>query len=792
MSHLSCNYTVNTSFRIILTVSLLFVLTINVFPTDKPVFWISYPSANTTDFGVYHFRKTFVVNEQPDSLIIQVSADNRYELFVNGTRVMYGPAAGDLQTYKFDEFDISPYLTTGKNVIAAKVFNGGKDKPMAFISSQTAFYLHSLDNNIDLNTNKTWLCTKNEAFTQITYDNLATWKWFYGFYACGGSDDVNASLYPWGWETTAFDDSQWKHSEVLLFDGYSPWNLYPRNMAFMDNHKVYAQKIRLSQNVTVPTNFIDGKNQFTVAPHTTATVLLDFENFTMGYPELMVSGGKNAEIKITYAESLFEKVNIKAHRDSVNGKNMYGIWDIFRPDGNENRIFRPLWRRSFRYVQLQITTQDQPVQILSFTNEYAGYPYPNKSTFVSDNKQLNRIFDMCLRTFELCSADTYYDTPYHEQLSYGGDTRVVGNISFYNSTDDRLFKEMLRLYSQSQNQETGLFKSAYPSRFDFDMGSWSLAWIQSLNDYYNFRGDKVFIAGFVDKIENVLEFYNRHLDSKNGLIGLLNKQNFIDWSQHENTILPRKNNAGEFNHSAMMSMYYLYTLNKAVELYQNIGENQKAQKWLKIANKLKRGIYEECWNKKEGLFSDYPDEPSFTPHTNILAILSDVVAQKQQSKFLFHVLNYKKFDEKVSSYFSFFLFKAFEKTGNENQLVTHLDFWNTFLSKGMHTCGETGFASQDRSDCHAWSAHPALFMMRDICGIRSEDIGFNKILIKPEMTGLTTLNASMPHPKGMIQVKYSMNHSKIEGFVTLPKGLSGKFSYKNQNMVLKEGKNIIQ
>lgn len=754
--------------------------------------WISYPTANTTDYGVYHFRKTFNTEQLPESLIIRISADNRYDLFVNGQRVVYGPAAGDLQTYKYDEVDIAPYLIKGKNSIACKVFNGGKDKPMAFISSQTAFYLHSLNNNFDLSTNKTWLCTKNEAYTQITYDNLATWKWFYGFYACGGSDFVDASLYPWGWENTNFDDSKWKPSEVLLFDGRSPWNLHPRNIAFMDRHKVNAQQVRLSQNTNITKDFVTGDKPFTVAPHTSATVLLDFVNFTMGYPELMVSGGKNAEIKIAYAESLFEKVNIKAHRDSVNGKTMYGIWDVFRPDGNDNRIFRPLWKRAFRYVQLQITTQDQALTVQSFTNEYSGYPYPERSTFKSDNEKLNRIFDMCMRTFELCSADTYYDTPYHEQLSYGGDTRVVGNISFYNSTDDRLFKEMLRLYSQSQNQETGLFKSAYPSRFDFDMGSWSLAWIQSLNDYYNFRGDKAFVAGFVDKIENVLDFYNRHLDSKNGLIGLLNKQNFIDWSQHENTILPRKNNAGEFNHSAMMSMYYLYTLNKAIELYQNIGENQKAQKWIRIASKLKTGIYEECWNRKEGLFSDYPNELAFTPHTNILAILCDVIPPKKQSKFLFHVLNYKKFDEKVSSYFSFFLFKAFEKTGNENQLVAHLDFWINFLNKGMHTCGETGFASQDRSDCHAWSAHPALFMMRDIAGIRPDNIGFCKILIKPEMRGLSTLNASMPHPKGLIQVNYTIKQNKIEGTIVLPKGLSGKFSYKNQNISLKEGENLIQ
>ena len=150
---------------------------------------------------------------------------------------------------------------------------------------------------------------------------------------------------------------------------------------------------------------------------------------------------------------------------------MFCVWDVFHPVGESIRTFRPLWKRTFRYIQLDIETKDQPLDILSLRSEYSGYPYPEMSTFESNEPRLNKIFEMGLRTLRMCPGETYYDTPFYEQLSQGGDNRPTGNISMYNSTDDRLFKEVMRLYPQSENKETGLFKSAYPSRFDFDMGS---------------------------------------------------------------------------------------------------------------------------------------------------------------------------------------------------------------------------------------------------------------------------------------------------------------------------------
>lgn len=759
---------------------------------EAPAPWIAYPTANTTGYGVFHFRKAVSLDSVPAELLIHVSADNRYNLFVNGQRVAYGPAKGDLQTYKYDIVDLAPYLQPGTNQLAALVYNAGKDKPMAFLSAQTAFMLRPAEPRYHFfSTANGWRAYRNPAYQPVTYQEmLFDERWFYGYYACGPGDRLRADLYPWGWEAAGFDDSLWPPAERLHFEGRAPWQLVPRNIPFMDDFIERPARIRLVEGMDQPLDLQVGRTSITVPPRRQVKILYDYNVFTMGYPELTVTGGRGSSIRIKYAEALYEGVNLKAHRDSVAGKTMYGVWDEFYPDGQATRTFRPLWKRAFRYVQLVVRTGEEPLEILNLRSEYSGYPYPEMASFNSDDSRLNAIFEMGLRTLRLCSGETYYDTPYYEQLSYGGDNRPIAALSIYNSNDDQLLREVLRLYPQSENPETGLFKSAYPSRFNFDMGSWSLAWIQGLHDYYYLRGDSAFVRPFVGKIEGVLRYFQQHTDESVGLLGTVDNQNFIDWSITKGSI-PRANERREMTHSALLTLYYAHTLDCTVRLFRQLGLNERAAYWAAEAARLKSAVYRHCWNEETQLLSDYPGQPVYSQHTNLLAILCDVVAPGEQQALLERILTYEGFTEYASAYFSFFLFKAMEKTGQQKQFFDALGFWEEFLARGHTTTGETGFESHDRSDCHAWSAHPAYYLLSLVCGIQPDTIGFGKVRIAPELGPLTAVQASMPHPRGRISVEYYRRDDGLEAVINLPEGLSGVWQHEGEEIALQPGLNII-
>jgi hypothetical protein len=323
------------------------------------------------------------------------------------------------------------------------------------------------------------------------------------------------------------------------------------------------------------------------------------------------------------------------------------------------------------------------------------------------------------------------------------------------------------------------------------MGTWSMAWIQSLHDYYFMRGDSAFVAQFVDKIEGVLDFYEYHLDERTGMIGTVDNKNFVDWSITKGSLV-RPNEEGEIEQSALLTLYYAHTLDCAVRLFREIDLEEKADYWEEISEGIKVAVYANCWDEQEQLFRDYSDKKIFSQHTNLLAILCDVVPPSRQKELLNRILNYENFDEVASSYFSFFLFKVMEKTGQEELFLDNLDFWYNFLDRGHTTCGETGFASHDRSDCHAWSAHPAYFLLSSVCGIKPADVGFNTVKITPHLGELKKVKADMPHPKGRISVEYQKTKSGLQTTIKLPAGLQGIFEFNGVKKMLNEGVNSIK
>ena len=96
--------------------------------------WIAMPGDQGHDYGVYYFRKHIELTNKPTTFIVHVSADNRYKLYVNGTLVSLGPARGDIYHWNYETVDLAPWLTSGKNIVSAVVWNEADHRPEGQIS----------------------------------------------------------------------------------------------------------------------------------------------------------------------------------------------------------------------------------------------------------------------------------------------------------------------------------------------------------------------------------------------------------------------------------------------------------------------------------------------------------------------------------------------------------------------------------------------------------------------------------------------------------------------------------
>ncbi|MGD0754993.1 MAG: alpha-L-rhamnosidase C-terminal domain-containing protein [Bacteroidales bacterium] len=759
--------------------------------------WIAHPSESLLDYGVFHFRKNFELQEKPKEFIIHISADNRYRLFVNGKAVCFGPARADPEHWSFESIDIAAFLKPGKNLLAAEVWNFGELKPWAQFSIKTAFIVQGNSPSEEIvNTDTSWKVIKDQAYSPAPASSKETSG---QFVVVGPCDRVDASLYPWNWETAGYDDNSWLIPRTL--DTAHPrgvgtdinWELSPRRIPLMEQtHQLFATVRRIS-GAALPEGFLGGKTPWTIQANRKIIILFDQENLTTGYPELLMSGGKGSRIKLTYSESLFDSKGSKGNRNEIEGKSILGYSDYFLPDGNAGRLFRPLWFRTWRYLQMEIETGKEPLLLNSFSSEFTAYPLKENAVFESNQPGLKKIWNVGWRTARLCANETYFDCPYYEQLQYVGDTRIQALISLYVSGDDRLVRNAIMNLNESQFYE-GLTRSRYPSANPQIIPPFSLYWVDMVNDYWTLRDDPEFIKNFLPGIENVLGWFERRIDKETGMLGKVEYWNFVDWAvewawSDEKGIggVP----AGGMNdgNSSILTMQFAYAAERAAELFRYYGQQEKADKYSQLAKLLTKAVYEKCWDESRGYLADIPGKKEFSMHAQIFGVLTNTIPENDQKAFVQRFMNDTSLIQ-PTMYFRFYLTQALKKTGLADHYLETLGLWNEMLKKGLTTFAEN--PDPARSDCHAWSASPDYDFLATVAGIRPGSPGFKTVEIEPALGKLTFIKGHIPHPAGMISfdLKRSGNDG-IMGEVILPEGLTGIFRWNGKTIDLK-GKTEIE
>ena len=217
----------------------------------------------------------------------------------------------------------------------------------------------------------------------------------------------------------------------------------------------------------------------------------------------------------------------KGNRNEIDGKNIFGYYDIISPDGGMNRSFKTLSRKTFRYVQLDIETSDEELIIDDYYNIYTVYPFNEVAKFRSSDPELHKIWDAAWLTIRNSAEDFFFD-PYYEQLQYIGDTRIEALISIYVSGDDRLMRQSLRHFDDSRIPD-GLTQSRYPSYIVQIIPTYSLLWIAMIHDFFIYRNDMEFVRSFVPGMKTVLDWFASKIDHT-GMATNLEWWNFTDWS----------------------------------------------------------------------------------------------------------------------------------------------------------------------------------------------------------------------------------------------------------------------
>ncbi len=748
--------------------------------------WIAVPGAPATESGVYHFRRTVDLDARPERFVVHASGDNRYQLFVNGQRVAWGPARGDLFHWRYETVDVSGYLKRGRNVFAAVVWNYGELAAEAQITLRSGFVLQgdSVAERI-VDTGTKWKCLRDEAYTPLEVQSRDV----RGYFAAGPCDRMVAAKHPWQWAEPDFDDSTWPAAIAVTpaagreaSDVHSRWMLVPRTIPAMEERAERLQKLRGATGIAAPLTFPARPERIQIPPRTTATLLLDQTWLTTAYPELTVNGGKDALVRLSYAEALFQGRD-KGHRDDVEGKTFVGYHDEFVADGGARRTFRPLWWRTYRYLQISVETRDEALEIADLHATAVGYPFVRKAEFDAGEPQLNRILDVGWRTARLCAHETYMDCPYYEQLQYVGDARVQCLVSLFQTGDARLMRNAIELINDSR-QSDGCTMSRYPTRLEQYIPGFALWWIGMVHDYWWYVNDPATVRRMLPGVRAVLSFFEAY-QKENGSLASLPWWRYLDWVPG----WPSGNAPQEPDGSAAaFDLLLLMGYRWAANLEDSLGLGALAQTYRGRETQLRTTAQQLYWSDERKLYADTPRKVQFSQHTNILAVLADVVTGEEARAVALRALDQPGLAQ-AALFFKYYQHVALAKVGEGDRYLDQLGDWRGMLDIGLTTFAEVADrpGAPARSDCHAWSASPNIEMLRTVLGVDSAAPGFARVRVQPHLGKLKFARGKVPHPKGEIAVSIEAREARI----VLPSGITGEFVWSGKTHELQPGENRV-
>ncbi|MBR5203572.1 MAG: hypothetical protein IKW45_09950, partial [Clostridia bacterium] len=140
--------------------------------TEQKVNWMAkwiWDKENLTKNNTWMcFNKNVTLDNIPQELIADISADSKYWLYINGENVVFegsvkrGP---DKNSGYYDSVDIAPYLEEGENTICALVWFWGDQKNYSYNSSgQGGFIFEAISENVSIISDNTWKVKKHISY----------------------------------------------------------------------------------------------------------------------------------------------------------------------------------------------------------------------------------------------------------------------------------------------------------------------------------------------------------------------------------------------------------------------------------------------------------------------------------------------------------------------------------------------------------------------------------------------------------------------------------------------------
>ncbi|MBQ9939540.1 MAG: hypothetical protein IJO96_08430 [Oscillospiraceae bacterium] len=572
--------------------------------------------------------------KKDDKVIIRLSSDSNYALYINGTFANSGQYA-DMPNYKiYDELDISRHLVEGTNHIAVVVWYYGVESSTYFVAKPGLIFEVEQNGKVVLASDENVLSRKSKRYISGRREYITPQMGLNYHVDLRESDD---------W-MTGKDLSDFTTSFV---PEDMPTNLVAR----------IAKKVDILPSASVDIvmqgafSYVEDETKQEKADSKAhiATSLMEggaFEYFRVEEKR------RDAGYKMLHAALSFFRLEDMADRDKMpltmvrkNGEGIFFIVDLLKEstgyltfdievpedcamevgwgehlcDGRcrtavgprnfsvtvrlkkgRNRYMNPFRRLGGRYIQFFIHAD--AARVCEAGIRPTVYPVKAKE-FKTGNLLRDTIYEICCNTLLQCMHEHYEDCTWREQSFYTGDSRNQMIAGYYIFGEYDLPKASLRLIAEC-TREDDLQPLCFPSNIEFTIPSGVPMYARMLAEYYEFSKDKETIEYCFSAIKRNMDAFVRRITDK-GLVANFDESegfwNFSEWEPYMDGAYYRSCGASHKDtYDMCLNASFANGLGYFAKLCDILGED--GSKYLEIKKELNKKIAETFYDEDAKLF----------------------------------------------------------------------------------------------------------------------------------------------------------------------------------------------
>ena len=683
--------------------------------------WIRRPTDDTVEFSQYTYaRKETALGRSPIARArAYVSADQQYELSINGVRVGKGLAYSYPDSQYYETLDVTAVLRAGAPNAIALLYSwqgAAKGHPAGTPGAIVQISVRHRDGSFEL----------------ITTDG--TWRVQRGAWSAGAARDqegdqvdytenIVGPAQPVGWDEPGFDDHVWSAATVLGRAPVSPW----------------------SHLVPVRTRLVEAP----VAPVALARLpsgayVADFGRVYAAVPTVTFHHGIPARLVVMRAGYLLDQSgDVSVLRGTQHTDMSYSY---VQRGGSET--FRPFDYLGFRYFEIQNPGEAlSPGDVVAFAR-HTAVPDEALATFSSSDPGVDAVFALGRHSALFSAQEQFVDTPTREKGPWLWDGFNESQTEMAAFDELNLTRKDLLEFAQSQARywPEGAVNKIYPTGLGAqDIGEFTEVYAEWVWQYWFHTGDRPLLHAVYPVLSKLSDYLAKTITPSSGLLPNLpatNVYSTLDVVTRQNVLgVNVFRRAGDAAHVLGLAADETGDRQRQAALTAAINAGLTLPNGLYVDGLAANGSKAAPTQDASAVASAYDVAPA-----GIVATLGSVIASEGMS---------------VPPRTATEVLATLRKTGRDDDFVRRLtdqrsDGWANILAQGATFTWEVWHPSDANGDSmsHGWGSNVLVEIQRELLGVSPTSAGFATFAVTPPHAGLAWAQGSVPTPRGSVGVSW--------------------------------------